>query len=1044
VSPRVAVGLLLPVICTLRLTTAAAATPFAIQKVDSLGDRGIHNSLALDSRQVPHISYYGDGQILYASRVDTTWTIELVDSVGDVGYYTSLALDANDAPHISYFDLANADIRYATKAPGYWVNEVVDSVGSVGQWGSLALDGNGNPGITYFDNTNGDLKYAKRANGVWTIEIVDSAGVVGFYTSLAIDALGQACVSYLDLEGALKFARRTSTGWTPETVESGVNVGAYSSLALDPSGYAHISYADLGFETLKYAREISSGWMTETVDATDFPGHFTSIQLAGGTSPRISYVARETNQLLYAARAAFGWSIEIIDSLTPVDFFTSLKLDPEGNPKISYYDTRRTTLKFVDSSVRIIEPRGGELWAAGTSKKVIWAGIGPVDVYLSQDGGATYTKVTSSPTTNHTVDIMVPAWSTGTARAKVVRASPLSSSASPGVFLIAPGLASPWWTKLVDAAGFTGFTPSLTLTQTGSPRISYWDTSTGAVRYAARVGGLWTVETVRAGLGSHTLSPLTINPYGVPTVAYFNNLNRTLNCAFRLNGAWTSEVVRSFTVAGEYCSLALDGTGSPRIAYYESAPGRLVLAARFGTSWATEDVDQGVDVGIMNSLALDSLGYPYISHYDAPAGNLKFAYKSGPAWVVETVDHVGDVGANSSLTLDPAGNPHISYVDVSNGFLKYATKGPGGWRIETVDYGGEVDGTTSIALAYNGPEALGSPRIAYHDPIHHALKYATRVDGAWRVETVAPAVGGNRASSLALDSDGNARVAYLDERTYDLRYASAAVELGDPTPGARWPVGAHKTARWEGVGSVDISISQDAGATWNLVAPAVAGGSYNLLVPALPSTQCKLRIQRALPYSSSVSDTFTILAGVDLLSFRADPVPFGAGADVTWETDPTVPDLAGYRLERALDGITYATVLPLTIEKSYRDPASVAGTKYRLTAINGSGGEIALGETEFRPRKPLAAGPLPYRGGSLAISFAAVGAAGSQARAEVRLYDLRGRLVRTIARGDYAAGFQSAEWNGTDDRGRTIASGIYFLKSTSGGHEAAIKITVLR
>jgi len=544
---------------------------------------------------------------------------------------------------------------------------------------------------------------------------------------------------------------------------------------------------------------------------------------------------------------------------------------------------------------------------------------------------------------------------------------------------------------------------------------------------------------LRAGVGGHTLSPIAINRYGVPAVAYFDNTNRALDCAFRLNGAWTSEIAVPLTVTGEYCSLAIDRYGAPRVAFYESAPGRLVLAARFGTTWLTEDVDHGVDVGIMNSLALDTLGIPHISYYDKPDGDLRFATEPAGAWIAETVDAVGDVGAYSSLAVDRYRNPHISYVDLTNHFLKYATKASGRWTIETVDLGGDVDGTTSIAL-----DPLGSPRIAYHAPIHHKLKFAAKVDGAWRVEAVDPAAGANRMSSLAIDKDGSARIAYLDDRTFDLRYASAAVELHDPAPGAHWPIGAHKTVRWDGSGLVDLSISQDAGASFNLVAAGLLGGAYTLLVPALPSSQVILKIQRARPFSSSVSDTFTISAGVDVLSFRADPVPFGAGADVTWETDPTVPDLAGYRLERALDGTTYMTALALTTEKHYRDTAAVAGTKYRLTAINGTGGEIDLGETEFRPRKPLAAGPLPFRGGDLAISFAAVGVGTAPARAEVRLYDMRGRLVRTIARGSYAPGFQSAAWNGRDDRGHKIASGIYFLKSVSGGHEESIKITVIR
>src|SRR2546422_3077995 len=441
----------------------------------------------------------------------------------------------------------------------------------------------------------------------------------------------------------------------------------------------------------------------------------------------------------------------------------------------------------------------------------------------------------------------------------------------------------------------------------------------------------------------------------------------------------------------------------------------------------------------MNSLALDTLGIPYVSYYDKPDGDLRFATEPAGTWIPETVDAVGDVGAYSSAAVDRNRNPHISYVDLTNHFLKYATKGSGRWTIETVDLGGFVDGTTSIGL-----DPLGSPRIAYHEPTHHKLKFAAKVDGIWRVEAVSQAAGGFRMSSLAIDKDGNARVAYLDDRSYDLRYASSAVELQDPAPGVRWPIGAHKTVRWEGAGLVDLSISQDKGATFNLVEPGLLGGMYTLLVPALPTSQGLLRIQRTRPFSSAVSDTFTISAGVDVLSFRADPVPFGAGADVTWETDPTVPDLAGYRLERALDGATYTTLLPLTTEKRYRDTAAVSGTKYRLTAINGTGGEINLGETEFRSRKPLAAGPLPFRGGDLAISFVAVGPSAAPARAEVRLYDMRGRLVRTIAPGSYPPRFQSAAWNGTDDPGHQIASGIYFLKSVSGGHEESIKITVIR
>jgi flagellar hook assembly protein FlgD len=64
--------------------------------------------------------------------------------------------------------------------------------------------------------------------------------------------------------------------------------------------------------------------------------------------------------------------------------------------------------------------------------------------------------------------------------------------------------------------------------------------------------------------------------------------------------------------------------------------------------------------------------------------------------------------------------------------------------------------------------------------------------------------------------------------------------------------------------------------------------------------------------------------------------------------------------------------------------------------------------------------------------------------ADVAVYDLRGRLVRTIVDGDYEAGYQTASWDGRDESGRDVSSGVYFLRATSAGESNQIKLIVVR
>jgi hypothetical protein len=62
----------------------------------------------------------------------------------------------------------------------------------------------------------------------------------------------------------------------------------------------------------------------------------------------------------------------------------------------------------------------------------------------------------------------------------------------------------------------------------------------------------------------------------------------------------------------------------------------------------------------------------------------------------------------------------------------------------------------------------------------------------------------------------------------------------------------------------------------------------------------------------------------------------------------------------------------------------------------------------------------------------------------LRVYDARGRLVRTLLSGYVAAGSHSVTWNGMDDTGRSAASGVYFLRLQAAGEYLSRTVNLLK
>lgn len=65
-------------------------------------------------------------------------------------------------------------------------------------------------------------------------------------------------------------------------------------------------------------------------------------------------------------------------------------------------------------------------------------------------------------------------------------------------------------------------------------------------------------------------------------------------------------------------------------------------------------------------------------------------------------------------------------------------------------------------------------------------------------------------------------------------------------------------------------------------------------------------------------------------------------------------------------------------------------------------------------------------------------------RVRLQVYDICGRLVRTIMDGVMMAGTHLVPWDAKDDSGREIATGVYFYRLSTGGQQVTRKMTMLR
>ncbi len=181
----------------------------------------------------------------------------------------------------------------------------------------------------------------------------------------------------------------------------------------------------------------------------------------------------------------------------------------------------------------------------------------------------------------------------------------------------------------------------------------------------------------------------------------------------------------------------------------------------------------------------------------------------------------------------------------------------------------------------------------------------------------------------------------------------------------------------------------------------------------------------------------------------SDFTAYAAGANVFLNWVAPLSDQTGYKLYR--DGVLLAVIGdPAT--QIYADTGLAAGTyiySITVTYVTGDSAPAQVSATVYVANEDPGAPalttelrgnfPNPFKPAT-SIAFSLKEAA----PVSVTIYDPRGRKVKTLIQGEFASGHHSLVWDGTDDSGAPVASGLYLYMMNSVSYTASRKMLLLK
>ena len=411
------------------------------------------------------------------------------------------------------------------------------------------------------------------------------------------------------------------------------------------------------------------------------------------------------------------------------------------------------------------------------------------------------------------------------------------------------------------------------------------------------------------------------------------------------------------------------------------------------------DMDDAFAIAVNDSGYVYVTGASYASGTSANYGTVKYKPNGDTAWArryngpEDYVDYGNAIGVDGSGNVYVTGTSydtvgHLDYVTI-----KYAPNGDTLWFRRYKGPGGEYDEAFALTVDGGGNVYVTGYSAGVGTNYDYAtIKYYPNGDTAWVRRYDGPASGVDKATAMALDDSGYIYVTGYSDSTGSLqdyatiKYDSAGNEIwvrrynGPPGDGSDYA----KALAIDKNGSVYVTGYS-------------SGGSSDM-------------DYATIKYYSNGETAW-------VMRYNGPSNDSDHGMAIAVDDSSNVY-VTGYCTDSTTDD-DYCTIKYVKTPSGVRDET---GSRQKPK-------EFALSQNYPNPFNP-----------STKIEFTLA----KSGFVTMRIYDILGRKVRTLVSENLPSGYKSVLWDGKNDRGEQIASGIYFYELKVGESTLSKKMILLK